>query len=191
LKHQLGDIQNGLGDSLILNLNETFLLLKTTQSSNATLLYRATQDGFTAQAFHSKCDYKKNTLVIIRTNLDYVFGGYTSVEWTSNDTYEIDPSAFIFSMRKCQVTDFKKFNIKPSCVSNAIYSSGVCSVIFGSGHDIKINENSNTNTESFTNFGGTYQLPEGLVYDDNDAKNYLAGNYNGWLTTEIEVYQIY
>jgi hypothetical protein len=30
-----------------------------------------------------------------------VFGGYTSAEWTSNDTYEIDPSAFIFSMRKC------------------------------------------------------------------------------------------
>ena len=42
------------------------------------LLYRATRDGFTASAFHEKCDGKENTITIIKTNGNYVFGGHTS-----------------------------------------------------------------------------------------------------------------
>jgi hypothetical protein len=49
------------------------------------LLYRATRDGFTASAFHEKCDGKENTITIIKTNGNYVFGGYTSAKWNSNN----------------------------------------------------------------------------------------------------------
>ena len=30
------------------------------------LLYRASEDGFGADAFHSKCDGKSNTMIIIK-----------------------------------------------------------------------------------------------------------------------------
>ena len=62
-----------LKNSLILNDEEATLLSEITQSSKGTLLYRATRDGFTANAFHSKCDGKSKTITIIKTNGNYVF----------------------------------------------------------------------------------------------------------------------
>jgi hypothetical protein len=38
--------------------------------------------------------------------------------------------------------------------------------------------------------GYHYQLPEGTTAGSAEARNFLAGNHNQWLTTEIEVYQI-
>ena len=39
-----------------------------TKSTKGDLLYRASRDGFTGQAFHSKCDGKGNTISIIKNN---------------------------------------------------------------------------------------------------------------------------
>jgi hypothetical protein len=41
------------------------------KTSKGNLLYRATRDGFTSKAFHSKCDGKGNTITIIKNNLNY------------------------------------------------------------------------------------------------------------------------
>jgi hypothetical protein len=41
--------------------------------------------------------------------------------------------------------------------------------------------------QSNSNFGDTYQLPPGYVYNSKQAKNLLAGQYK-FLTTEIEVF---
>ena len=61
-----------------------------------TLLYRASRDGYTAAAFHSKCDGKINTLIIIRSNTyGNVFGGYANVAWPTSAT-ATDSNAFIF-----------------------------------------------------------------------------------------------
>ncbi len=57
------------------------------KSSKGILLYRSTRDGFTSQAFHSKCDGKGKTITIIKSNLDYVFGGYASSVWNSSTSY--------------------------------------------------------------------------------------------------------
>jgi hypothetical protein len=46
-----------------------------TESTNGTLLYKATRDGFEPSSFHEKCDGKENTIAIIETNGNYVFGG--------------------------------------------------------------------------------------------------------------------
>jgi hypothetical protein len=40
------------------------------------LLYRASVDGFRATDFHRKCDGKPNTVSIIKTTDDFVFGGW-------------------------------------------------------------------------------------------------------------------
>ena len=57
-------------------------------------------------------------------------------------------------------------------------------------NDIVIKDSSNTKVGSYSLFGHKYQLPVGIQYNPDAAKSYLAGNYNQWLTTEIEVYQI-
>ncbi len=38
--------------------------------------------------------------------------------------------------------------------------------------------------------GYTYQLPAECTYNSVCAKSFLAGSSTGWLTTEIEVYQM-
>ena len=45
------------------------------------LLYRATDNDFSAQKFHDSCDYKPDTLVVVRTIRGSVLAGYTPLQW--------------------------------------------------------------------------------------------------------------
>ena len=47
-----------------------------------TLLFRASQDGFTAQAFHARCDNKGPTVTIVKSG-NNIFGGFTENSWNS------------------------------------------------------------------------------------------------------------
>ena len=150
------------------------------------LLYRATRDGFTDAAFHSKCDGKANTITIIKNNLNYVFGGYASKAWHSNQDWIEDGNAFIFSLRRNGISTNEKYKVtKPKEAYRGPSSSHL--FVFGY-YDICVDPNSNTETGSFTEFGHSYQLPEG--YTRESANNYLSGNYMNWLTTEIEVFEL-
>ena len=64
-------------NSFILTKQDVISLSSMTSFTDANLLYQATRDGFSAKAFHQKCDGYQNTLTIIKTNGNYVFGGYT------------------------------------------------------------------------------------------------------------------
>ena len=74
---------------------------------NLNLLYRATTHNFTASEFHTRCDNKKPTLVVIKNDQDQVFGGFTKQTWNHTDGYKNDPDAFLFS-----VTKKKKYPLK-------------------------------------------------------------------------------
>eukprot|EP00347_Sterkiella_histriomuscorum_P014576 403360353 len=65
------------------------------------LLYRGSCDGFTASKFHQLCDDKGPTICFILSEYGFVFGGFTSLPWTSPDSYKSysDPSAFVFSLK--------------------------------------------------------------------------------------------
>ena len=152
------------------------------------LLYRATRDGFTHSSFHSKCDGKANTITIVLNNLNYVFGGYASKAWHSKGAYIEDGKAFIFSLRRNGISTNEKYKVtKPQYAYYGHSSSGW---LFQFGIDIRVKSNSNTETGSYTEFGFSYELPEGYTYYTDGARNYLSGNYNLWLTTEIEVFQL-
>ena len=46
------------------------------------LLFKASQDGFTAQAFHGRCDNKGPTVTIVKSG-NNIFGGFTENSWHS------------------------------------------------------------------------------------------------------------
>lgn len=62
-------------------------------------------------------------------------------------------------------------------------------VAFGRGHDFRVSSNCNVNSESYSNFGYTYQLPDGMQMNSEEAKSYLAGAYQ-FKVTEIEIYKV-
>ncbi len=158
--------------------------------SEGNLLYRASRDGFTASAFHFNCDGIVNTVTIIKTNSDSVFGGYTTAKWGSfeNYTYISDSSAFLFSLRRNGTSNNHKFPIiRAEYAIRGVPSYGPT---FGCGHDIYIADRSDTQVGSYSNLGNSYQCPPGYLRGDGNTECFLAGTYNGWLTTEIEVYQL-
>ena len=149
-------------------------------------LYRATRDGFSAANFHSKCDGQSNTLSVIRTNLGFVFGGFTTKPWSGKVVYENDPEAFIFSLINSKNTPMK-FDCKTP--KHAIRCNSDRGPTFGGGHDIYICNNSNTVQSSYSNFYSSYKNDQlNLTNGTEEANLFLAGSYQ-FLTTEIEVFQ--
>ena len=197
-----------------------------TQSINGKLIYRASSNSFTADAFHGRCDGKSDTITIIRTNTDYVFGGYASSAWNSLGAYIEDKNAFIFSLRRNGVSKGQKFAIKnprKALIGHFYYgpifgggnSNALNKHCYGCGHvvsfncghvlenysyvnyhnvktdcDIFLRDSSNDKFGCEVNLGHTYQCPDGYTCGQKNTTDYLAGETNNWLTTEIEVYQI-
>ena len=159
-----------------------------THCENGVLLYRASRDGFTASAFHSKCDGKANTITIVKNNFNYVFGGYTAAKWTSDRSYSADTTAFIFSLRRNGVSNSNKFHITEE--NSAIFGFSNYGATFGH-YDIFISDRADCKTGSLTNIGCSYELPSSFSTQSENTKSFLSGNYNNWLAIEIEVYQIY
>jgi hypothetical protein len=42
---------------------------------------RGSEDGYSSQVFHQKCDNKGPTLSIIQSDQGKIFGGYSMVPW--------------------------------------------------------------------------------------------------------------
>lgn len=143
-------------------------------------------DGFASEAFHSKCDGKENTITIIKTNLNCIFGGYASSKWNNSCNCIPDNNAFIFSLKRKGVFSPKIFSVKDP--KNALYGHKNYGPIFGK--DILIKSWSNTEIGSYTDLGNVYNLPAGYTVRNDDTISFLRGNFNNWLTVDIEVYQV-
>ena len=166
-------------------IKELFLLCEFPISQKWNLIYRASKDGFEAINFHSKCDDKLNTLIIIKSTNDNVFGGYTEQTWYqigNYGNYKADPNSFLFSL-------INKLN-KPIKMkwsrNNGIFCISNYGPIFGGGHDLLIADKSNINSESYTDFGNSY-IHSDYVFGSDEAKSFLAGSYN-FQVSEMEVY---
>ena len=179
-------------DSLILSTAESLQLYQFTKQSKNVLLYRGSRDGFNAPAFHSKCDNRNNTVTIIQTSGNYVFGGYTAMPWKSDYSYSYDPKAFIFSLRQASVYIIgAKFSVVDA--TTAIWNNPLTGPVFGSyiGYnfcDILVGYSGPY--FNMADLGSSYSLPLGFSAHSTTAQNYLAGSESGWIVTEIEVYQI-
>jgi hypothetical protein len=165
-------------------IKELFLLCEFPIRQKWNLIYRASKDGFEATNFHSKCDNKPNTLIIIKSTNDNVFGGYTEQTWNQIGTcghYKADPNSFIFSLinklnKPLKIESFNNYSI----CCNSSYGP-----VFGA-YDLSIANNSNTNTTSSSNLGLSYTHPD-YAFESNEAKSFLAGSYK-FQVSEIEVY---
>ncbi|XP_073718344.1 interferon-induced protein 44-like [Misgurnus anguillicaudatus] len=64
-----------------------------------TLLYKASIHGYNAAAFHQRCDRQGPTLLVAYNNSGYIFGGYTSKDYTQSGQYITEEEAFLFSFK--------------------------------------------------------------------------------------------
>ncbi|KAJ5069579.1 pep-cterm sorting domain-containing protein [Anaeramoeba ignava] len=147
--------------------------------------FSAKRDGFNSQNWHKAVDGKGKTLVIIKTKQNFIFGGFTQVGFNGNTGNINDSNAFIFSLRNDKGDRIPaKFTIKTP--QYAIYSNyNSCGPYFG--NDFYLSSNLQP---GYSDFGNSYNLPNGITYGTNEAKSYLAGSYNSWVVDEVETYFI-
>ncbi|EFC39027.1 predicted protein [Naegleria gruberi] len=169
---------------LTANQSKRFIdeLLKDVKTRPMKLLYNASKDGFRARSFHSKCDNQGPTVTIIKASSGAIFGGYTSVSWSSAmlDFFP-DSKAFLFSLIGPKRDErFKKLiqdGPHSAYVNYSVYHRSVDHPTFGGGHDIFIARGTK---KSFTN-PFTYS---------NLGKDYLTGSTREFTTLDYEVYSL-
>jgi hypothetical protein len=151
------------------------------------IIYKATKDGWTSQQFHAKCDNQGETICFFKTNTGYIFGGYNAQSWTSNSTYAVDYSSFLFTLQNS-----KGFSpgIAPHIPgkANSCYGCSTYGPTWGGGHDLYIVSSPNTSSGSYSNLGYSYGVT-GMTYNTNPIKAFLAGGYNFTLV-EFECYKV-
>jgi hypothetical protein len=170
-------------DSIILKDKlkaDLFSLCKLSTNDKWRLLYRASRDGNTAEAFHSKCNHQSKTLTIVRSTLGYIFGGYTDQAWDSSGNYKIDNNEFLFSL--LNPTSKPIFLKVANNGQDAICCYSTYGPAFGRGHDLKISYD----THSYSNLGYSFKHND-IIYNQSSAQSYLAGSYN-FQFDEIEVF---
>ncbi|KAJ5072338.1 e3 ubiquitin-protein ligase [Anaeramoeba ignava] len=162
--------------------------------------YSAKKDGFNCKKWHKIVDNKGKTLVIIKTKDNFIFGGFTQVGFTNDKSkwsfdggdsgWIIDPNAFIFSLRNDKRDRKpKKFPIQKDRKEYAMFYDLDYGPFFGCSAPGDFALDSNLQPYG-SNFGDSYNLPNGITYKSNEAYNYLAGSYKSWIVDELETYFI-
>jgi len=136
-------------------------------------LYVASKDGQSSSNFHSKCDGKGPTVVIVLTTTGSIFGGYSSISWASSGGYHKSETSFLFRLRP----GMRHYNIKKGKESYSIYRHSSYGPIFGAGNDLHIANNA-LSSSSYTNGGHSYEFPGYPNYQLNDGvKNFKVLDY--------------
>jgi hypothetical protein len=189
------------------NERERLGLVQICKAKTGDLIYRATRDGFSAENFHQKCASRNNILLIIKTNTDHIFGGYISIrlnEIPAGITGE-DMNAYIFSLRRGDVSETHLMKIKRPRFAITFNTHDFLG--FGSVDNLNFDQKLpmnfdiflarypnkkelNTSGKNHCNIGRSYEMPDGFDKYSTNARSFLAGYYDDWLTNEIEVYQL-
>ncbi len=154
------------------------------------LLYRSSRDG--SKHFHSKCDKKGPSLVVIKTAEGLILGGYSSADWQSGPNFSgrhnkaqerqhyIDSQgSFLFVLSGHNVANPFRMKIKRNVMDKAgIY----CNVGFGpsfGGIDKGLD---------FSVQGSHVKLHPGKTYESDQTGKFCNG-VSGYIQ-EMEVFQV-
>lgn len=166
--------------------------------TNILLIYRGSRDGFKSSVFHELCDKKGETLVIIKSTDNYIFGGYTSISWDStkwngkigkenNARRDGKGLEFVFTLKNPYDIPPNKFNMKKNWLDHSICCDVNLGPIFGC-NDIRIENDCDINSNSFKYYDFT---PGEYCFDDTTGKKRMlfTGN-SSYKVEEIEVFKI-
>ncbi|KAK8809943.1 hypothetical protein WA158_000886 [Blastocystis sp. Blastoise] len=115
------------------------------------LLFRASEHDYKTSEFHNYCDYKGETVTIIKhigkNNHINIFGGYTDQSWDSYSGWKPNSKEFLFTLSNDHgIPPTKYDNTNSSC---GLYCGSSYGPMFGGGNDIHISDQCHSNTSSY------------------------------------------
>ena len=148
------------------------------------LLFRGTRDGMTNIIFHNKCDKKGQTITLIKNEKGNIFGGYSSISWTSDSKEHSAPDSFLFTLTNNYNIEPTKFVSKND--QREVYHRSDYGPIFGGGRDLGIYPDI-SEKGGWSNFPNTY--PDIL----GKGKSIFTGDINKSIfkIKEIEVFKLF
>jgi len=153
------------------------------------LLYRGTRDGTSPNIFHNKCDNQGPTICLYKNEKGNIFGGYTSISWTSaGGIYKSANGCFLFTLTNIYGTEPTKF--PNSNQNNAVYHNSSFGPVFGSTYNLIIYGDYHHVADSYARIGSSYN-----DYQDALGKSHsvFSGdvNTNHFKLKELEVFKVY
>ena len=154
------------------------------------LIYKMSVNGSNSKNFHKYCDNKGDTLTIIETEDNFIFGGFTTLDWKYNGKYDYSSNGFgndirydkgkttfLFSLNVMKKYDmFNRENI-------AIIIRKDLGPTFGN-YDLYLNEDLKSGSITSTKESNFFELD---ILELTKAK----GEEEKFYTKEIEVYKVF
>ena len=173
-------ILSNLNSNIILNEDEYNMISEQIEEKTKqkilewTKIFASSEDGDTAESFHSKCDGIENTVILVKTKKYKRFGGFTKNKWNHNNGgFSNDAKAFLFNLNTMDI-----FNRNDNgCEMQGHKAFGPW---FGGGPDFQIANNC-FKVNSVHN-KKCYNYPQNSSYPLAESNNFLVKEY--------EVYKI-
>ena len=85
------------------------------------LLYRGSRDGFTPPDLHTQCNGARNTIFVIQTTNNHVFGGYTEGAWQQSVNDLQNKKCFLFSLEGMTepMKFFRNYSVQQTHIKNS------------------------------------------------------------------------
>jgi len=97
-------------------------------------------------------------VTVIKNTNGFIFGGFTSIPWSSSAGYKADSTAFLFSLTNPSNTPLK---LEVKSLERAINHRSNFGPSFGGGHDLHVSSLSNKNIDNYICLD-SYEFPNGL-----------------------------
>ena len=165
---------NKLIKSNIINIQEEKIILNwiPNRLKSTELIYDTSIDGDTINDFKRKCDGQFPTLVIVKTNLGLIFGGYATSAWKEGGPIK-DYNSFIFSLQSD-----KKYNVKSP--ENALFGYRYNDIILQFGCcGFRISDNCTKNNNNY--ISGTHY--------ETGVRDLIKGDGHFWVQ-RLEIFKI-
>ena len=152
------------------------------------LVYRATRDGDSAKEFHKRCDKIGPNIVLIKTDKNVRFGGFTNLNWGEEETQgegtkegdddgkKNDPDSFCFSLNTKKIY-YHNFEKEGAILCSKINGPIFCDNIFA------------INNNMLSKGGYCHKKDKSCFY--GQVKDYeISGGNKNFKIKELEVFEI-
>jgi hypothetical protein len=148
------------------------------------LLYRGSRDGFGRRTFHERCDGHSETVTVVQSENDCIFGGYTPLAWHSRGEWMSDPDkrGFLFTIKNPHSLSPRIFHQKEA--DYALFCGATYGPSFGTTADLRVWNGSESNQSCYTTLGRTY------TNDTNISDQVVFTGARDFVLKEIEVFHV-
>lgn len=148
------------------------------------MLYRGSQDGYKLEDLHNKIDGKGKTLVVIKSDTDKVFGGYTPIPWNINGGGKRSKGgSFLFSVR-----DDDSVVVLPHEFCFEVYHRDVWLLEFA--NSIKLKECCNISENNMAKLDVNYPPPNRFNAPIDQISYFLNHGKRNFNVRELEVFLV-